>query len=65
MSLKPTKIEYEIGETAHGQKIVLTWHNECWTITKRAVNQRDDTQVVTGIPNDVAVKMGELFFKGN
>lgn len=65
MSLKPTKIEYEIGESIHGQKITLTWYNDNWSITKHAVNQRDDTQTVTGIPNDLAAKIGELFFKGN
>lgn len=65
MSLKPTKVEYEIGESVHGQKITLTWYNNNWSITKHAVSQRDDTQTVTGIPEDIAFKMGELLTQNN
>lgn len=66
--MKPTKIEFECGETGFSQRVTLEIsHNISKvtevSITKHAVSQRDDTQRVFGLSTENILKMADAIKK--
>ena len=61
--MKPSKIEFEVGETFHKQRVTIEISNnnnrEEVSITKHAENQRDDTQRIFGLSKDNILKMAQ------
>lgn len=62
-NMKPTKMEFDCGETRHSQSVTLeisSYQNQYEVkITKHAVSQRDDTQCIFGLSIENIVKMSE------
>lgn len=61
--MKPSKIEFEIGQTVYGQPLVLTRYREhsgtAWSLRRLQGDQRDDEQVILGLTRNVILAMAE------
>lgn len=62
--MTPSKIEYAIGTTIHGQPLRLvrsqsTGGKAEWILFRDAVNQRDDSTFIAGLTPDVIRAMSE------
>lgn len=51
--MKPSRVEYTVGETVHGQPVRLVRENGSWSIYKDPLNQRDQADVIRGLPESV------------
>mgnify|MGYP001002964186 CR=1 FL=1 len=63
--MKPSKIEFKIGETIHKQPIKLIYERDymnigSWSIERGQANQRDDASKVYGLPTEALIKIGEI-----
>lgn len=55
--MKPKVVTYDVGLTIFNAPVSLTWTTgsageRSWILRKDAADQRDDTQVITGITDD-------------
>lgn len=64
--MKPATISYDIGTTIYAAPITLTYTKggdgeqwEQWVLRKEAANQRDDTQVITGLTGEQLMAMAD------
>lgn len=61
--MKPATITYDIGTTIYAAPITLTHtkggDGEQWVLRKEAANQRDDTQVISGIKGEQLMAMAD------
>lgn len=56
--MNPKTISFDVGKTAHGRPITLTWTSgpgdeKGWMIRRIAENQCDEDAVIFGIPDAV------------
>jgi hypothetical protein len=62
--MNPSLVQYELGETVHGQRLLLTREKGSnWVLTKEAVCQRDERCVIFGIPSKVLLAIAEAVRK--
>lgn len=55
------KVEFKLGETVHKQPITLIQEFDgTYTLKKQAVNQRDETDVITGLTKEVLKNMADV-----
>ena len=62
--MKPTRIEYDLGDNVHGQPVRLvceatTGRGMAWTICRDQADQRDDSAFVSGLTRDQILNMAE------
>jgi hypothetical protein len=61
--MKPSLIEFKVGQTIHNQPLRLACSVEngkqTWSLFKAQADQRDDNQAIHGIPGEVFVAMAE------
>jgi hypothetical protein len=62
--MKPTKIEYDLGQTIYGQPLRLvrgrdSAGNTVWTLHRDQGDQRDDSTFITGLNTEHILKMTE------
>ncbi len=62
---KPTRIEYDLGQTIHGQPLRLvrgfsSANQSEWTICRDEANQRDDRVFISGLTTDHLRLLGEI-----
>jgi len=63
--MKPDKMEFKVGETIHKAPLKLIYEKDymgkcSWSIKKEMANQRDDTSIVSGLPVEVLIRIGEI-----
>lgn len=57
--MKPTKVEFSLGKTAHNQPVRLVWEYGSWTLHRDAANQRDESEAVRGLTDENLLAMSE------
>lgn len=61
--MKPSLIQYNVGETIHGQNIRLIFSEQnskrTWTLHRDPADQRDDSAFIAGLTDDVILRMAE------
>lgn len=63
--MEPDVMQFNVGETVFKQPLVLTHtramhgHPAMWTLRQEQGDQRDDTAVITGLSDDVILKMAD------
>lgn len=60
----PTKVEYEIGSTIHGQPLRLVYSKSTgrqmeWILYRDEANQQDDRVFIAGLTRENILKMAE------
>jgi len=64
-AMKPTRTEFYIGETVHGQSVRLIHERQVgaaaytWTLVQDAANQRDDTNRIGGLTDDALLSIAD------
>ena len=62
--MKPKRIEFDVGQTIHGQPLRLVYERgnagrDSWTLIQDAANQRDDRHQVSGLDGQTIERMAE------
>jgi hypothetical protein len=62
---KPSKIEFDIGQTIHGQPLRLvrgfsSSQPSDWTLCRDEANQRDDRVFITGLTTEHLRLLGDI-----
>ena len=61
---KPTKIEFDLGQTIHGQPLRLvrgfSSNRNDWTLCRDEADQRDDRVFITGLTTEHLRQLGEI-----
>lgn len=62
--MSPTRIEYDIGSTIHGQPLRLVWTKSSsgqmeWVLYRDEADQRDDRVFIAGLTRESILKMAE------
>jgi hypothetical protein len=65
----PSRIEYEIGQTKYGQRLVLIHEPNGsygpWSLRKEASSQRDETQTIIGLSAANLQAIGDVVTRGS
>jgi hypothetical protein len=61
---EPSRIEYAVGKTIHGQMVTLIWERDymrrdSWRIHRAELNQRDEPGDIYGLPDEVILAMAD------
>lgn len=64
MSMEPSRMEYDIGETCYGQKLTLTHTKgtggeKMWVLRQDPANQRDEGAVISGLTDATLLAISE------
>lgn len=61
--MKPTKVEFQVGETIHKQPLrivyMLDGGKHQWVLFKEGVSQRDENQAIYGLTGEAILAMAE------
>lgn len=64
MPIRPVEVSYRVGETIHGAPLTLTLARSTggrpeWILRKDPAEQRDDTEVISGLTKETILAMAE------
>ena len=67
--MKPKTATYDIGKDAYGRSVTLTFsknydEKEMWTIRTDPINQRDESQTITGLSMQNLCYISEVVTSG-